>query len=238
MSISLLDYCDYTSLKDGQSDDLGAINEILSQAGKLPVGFCTWQQHVPVLAGLSAVNAVKIKSIVANFPHGTGDLGSFEADLKAANLDPAIQEIDFVFDWQAWAAGDKEAAVAKTAAARALVPNKRFKVIVESGQAQSPEAVCEIAEALLRNVQIDFLKTSTGKTAVGATTEAVAAFLKAMEKTGVTCGVKVSGGVRTEEAAMGYYNQVASFLGKEVLTAMDFRIGTSTLFNGQAAADY
>ena len=64
---------------------------------------------------------------------------------------------------------------------------------------------------------------------MGATSEAVQGMLGAINASGMQCGVKVSGGLRTLEQALFYLNQVKSGLHLDVVHADQFRIGASGL---------
>ena len=79
----------------------------------------------------------------------------------------------------------------------------------------------------------DFIKTSTGKGYPGATFEAAYTMCKAIKTyhsiTGNKVGIKISGGVRTEEDAVRYYTIVKEILGNEWLNKDLFRIGASSL---------
>lgn len=68
------------------------------------------------------------------------------------------------------------------------------------------EKLCEICKEL----QVDFVKTSTGFGAHGATVEAVALMRKTV---GDNIGVKASGGIRSKEDAMNMINAGATRLG-------------------------
>jgi len=75
----------------------------------------------------------------------------------------------------------------------------------------------------------DFLKTSTGKIAIGATPEAARAMLRAIKEVSPQAGIKVSGGVRTIEQAQQYLQLAAEIMGTEWITPEHFRIGASQL---------
>jgi deoxyribose-phosphate aldolase len=81
----------------------------------------------------------------------------------------------------------------------------------------------------------DFVKTSTGKIAEGATPEAAVVMCLAIaeyhRKTGRRIGFKAAGGVRTAADAALYYTIVKEMLGEEWLTPELFRIGASSLAN-------
>ncbi len=75
-----------------------------------------------------------------------------------------------------------------------------------------------------------FLKTSTGKTPQGATLAAVFAIVSAvMDSTyASSCGIKVSGGIKTPLQAQQYAQLAELLMGKAIHKDW-FRIGASTL---------
>src|SRR5919197_1052295 len=81
----------------------------------------------------------------------------------------------------------------------------------------------------------DFIKTSTGKAASGATPGVTLVMLEAIrdyvERTGRPVGMKAAGGVSTSKAALHRLVLVKETLGDEWLTPDRFRIGASSLLN-------
>ena len=81
----------------------------------------------------------------------------------------------------------------------------------------------------------DFIKTSTGKVAVSATTPVALVMLEAVrdfaESTGRLVGVKVAGGIRTSKDAIRYLVLVNETAGSSWLTPDLFRFGASSLLN-------
>jgi len=79
----------------------------------------------------------------------------------------------------------------------------------------------------------DFVKTSTGKTQLGATLEAAEILLNVIKdfnhKTQKWIGLKISGGITSVETALTYCRLVENIMGKDFLTPHYFRIGASSL---------
>jgi deoxyribose-phosphate aldolase len=78
------------------------------------------------------------------------------------------------------------------------------------------------------------LKTSTGKTAVGATPRAAKWVLQAIQADPLArprVGLKVSGGIRRVADARPYLEQCAAVLGSDALQPQRFRIGASSLLD-------
>jgi deoxyribose-phosphate aldolase len=78
------------------------------------------------------------------------------------------------------------------------------------------------------------VKSSTGK-AGPVTRESVSAMLRGIrafhDRTGGRVGIKVAGGVRTAEQALGYVELIRAELGEDWLTPGLFRIGASGLLD-------
>ena len=99
-----------------------------------------------------------------------------------------------------------------------------------AGELKEP-ALIEEASRIGLNEGVDFLKTSTGKTPLGATPEAARVMLQAIaaHPRGAVVGFKASGGVRTVADAQVYIDLVAEVLGPQAVCPARFRIGASGL---------
>ena len=75
------------------------------------------------------------------------------------------------------------------------------------------------------------MKTSTGKSPVSATPEALAAMLAAIADAGRTVGLKPSGGISTADAADAYLAQAEAVMGPDYLAPATFRFGASSLLD-------
>ncbi len=114
-----------------------------------------------------------------------------------------------------------------------------LKVILETGELKSVDKIYD-ASLIAIEAGADFIKTSTGKTAVSATPEAVIVMATAIkdhfERSGERVGIKVAGGVRTPKDAALYYTIVEQILGDEWLAPAYFRIGASSAANSLLSA--
>lgn len=169
---------------------------------------------------------------VANFPDGSADLQRALRD-TAVIVQSGAQEVDLVLPYANLIAGDERPVVQMLSAVRQACPGLLLKVILETGELQS-EALIERACRLALDAGVDFLKTSTGKTPVGATTQAARIMLKAIAtdtSAANRVGFKVSGGVRTVEDAATYIALCQEYLGSTALNSKRFRIGASSLLD-------
>jgi deoxyribose-phosphate aldolase len=143
-----------------------------------------------------------------------------------------VDEIDIVINRGLLLAENFEQAEEELQALRAAAPNVCLKVILETGELLD-EQLIKRATSIAITAGADFVKTSTGKCAIGATPEAVKwmsqIVLEHYEKTGKKVGIKVSGGVKTKADALQYISIVENTLGSSWLKPKLFRIGASSL---------
>jgi len=222
----LVGLIDLTSLT-GDEDD-AAIDALCAKA-VTPAGpvaaVCVYGSKVPSARSRLAPGTVRIAA-VANFPEGGADPGRARAE-SAAAVASGADEIDVVLPWRAWLAGEHAVALSVIAAARAEAPV--LKVILETGALGDPATIGSAGRAALQ-AGADFIKTSTGKRAPGATPQAVQSMLEAIRDHGGG-GIKVSGGVRTPAQAAGYLALAEELLGEGWATPATFRIGASALLD-------
>jgi deoxyribose-phosphate aldolase len=148
---------------------------------------------------------------VIGFPHGTVTTATKVAETIEAVKHGAI-EVDMVMNLGLFASGEYEqvqddiAQVVK--AAKSTNPKAEIKVILETCLWTEEQVVkaCELTEA----AGADFVKTSTGFAASGATTEVISLMRKTV---GDRLGVKASGGVRTLDALIDMAEAGASRVG-------------------------
>jgi deoxyribose-phosphate aldolase len=173
--------------------------------------------------------AVRVAA-VANFPDGSIDVRRTERDVDSI-VQAGADEVDVVLPYRALLAGDEAACVAVLRAARRGSESLTLKVILETGELRADAAI-ERAARLALAEGADFLKTSTGKTAVSATTAAAVVMLRVIAADAAArtrVGFKASGGIRSVADATLYIDAVAQALGAAALTPARFRIGASSL---------
>jgi deoxyribose-phosphate aldolase len=228
---------DLTTLNDGHATAGGAAEvAVLAARARGPFGppaaLCVWPR-LAAFARREAPASVAIAA-VANFPHGGTDVSAAVRD-TAVIVEAGAQEVDLVLPWRSLkagnSAGDTAAVVAVLRAVRRACEGLRLKVILETGEL-ADDALMRRAAALALAEGADFLKTSTGKTPVGATPTAARALLETIASTaGSTAGFKASGGVRTVADAALYAGLVREILGEAALTPQRFRLGASGLLD-------
>jgi deoxyribose-phosphate aldolase len=217
---------DLTSLND--DDDAAAIDTMCRRA-VTPWGsvaaVCVWPRFVAqARAALPASVAV---AAVANFPAGALDLGLALADTRSI-VEAGGNEVDLVLPWRSMLGGEAAAAAALVRAVRAACPQQRLKLIIESGELPLPETIRQASRIGLE-AGVDFLKTSTGKTAHGASLEAARLMLECIAMQPRAVGFKASGGIRTVADAAAYTELARAVLGDSALGSQRLRFGASGL---------
>lgn len=229
LALRILGLIDLTSLED--TDDAAKI-EALAHKGMTRFGpvaaLCVYPRLVS--AARHALGPVEIPiATVVNFPTGTEALEQIKEECRLA-LESGAAEIDLVYPYQQHLHGDGSGAEALVDAIRTFLPKPiKLKVILETGAHPDSRDTLTMADASLR-AGADFLKTSTGKIAKGASLEAVSLLLNRATSVSPPVGVKASGGIRTLEDASQYLDLADKAYGLEV-TRDHFRFGASGLLD-------
>lgn len=169
---------------------------------------CVRSCDVAAAARLVAGTPVVIAAVIG-FPHGAQrpEVKALEARLAIAD---GARELDMVQNVGALRSGDQAAVRDEIAAvlAEARPHGVLVKVILETCFLTPAQivAACRLAE----EAGADFVKTSTGFGAGGATPEAVRTMLDAV---GGRLGVKASGGIRSWDDAVRYLDMGCTRLG-------------------------
>jgi deoxyribose-phosphate aldolase len=221
---------DLTSLND--DDDAARIERLcaraLSRHGAV-AAVCVWPRFVAQARSLLPAS-VRVCA-VANFPAGALDASLALRDTQSV-LDAGGDEVDLVLPWRALLQGQVLQAAQLVAQVRRACAGRTLKLIVESG-ALPDEAALLAACALGLGEGVDFLKTSTGKTAQGATPEAARRMCAAIAAHARhdQVGFKASGGVRSVADAAVYLEIVRQQLGAAALQPARLRLGASALLD-------
>lgn len=221
---------DLTSLGDNDSaNDMFDLLDVVTYREASVAALCVYPQFIELLS--EEVSPEKIKLVtVANFPAGDESKEEIQFALNEI-LELPVQEVDFVLPYRRLFEGKSEEVISilqyvvQTCHERDVL----VKVILESGIFENKEILYTTAMMVLE-CGADFLKTSTGKVNIGARLEDVSVFCEAIKDYGdLTRGIKVSGGIRSVEDALKFYDLVAREMGEDWITASQFRIGTSQL---------
>lgn len=223
---------DLTSLNESDTESSIAFfsEKALSSLGHV-AAVCVYPTFVRQMSAQFFNTAIKVATVV-NFPEGDLSLEMSLIEIGRALQDGA-QEIDVVFPYQRYLAGERQYAQRYISSCKAACgEHVLLKVILETGALQD---IAIIADATYDAIAAgaDFVKTSTGKIPEGATLEAVATMLLVVKHSQSqvkrTLGVKVSGGVRTAEDAVKYLELAKLVMGRDWAMPATFRIGASKL---------
>ena len=226
---------DLTDLSETCSDPgLDALcRKALTPLGPV-AAICIWPQFVDRARDILRGTPVRIATVV-NFPSGDEDIERV-VDAAEEAVGDGADEIDCVLPYRAFLSGNGQRAKDLVEGVRDVVDGGRtLKVILETGALGDPARI-EGAVRLAIAAGADFLKTSTGKSAISATPEAAEAMLSAIRAAGRPVGLKVSGGIRTLEAAKTYLDLADRIMGAGWATPRTFRIGATTLYDALVAA--
>ena len=221
---------DLTSL--GEDDTPERVEALCASAvgpGGWPASVCVYPEHIgTVRRALDAAGATGVKvATVVNFPDGGDDPARASRETRRA-VAAGADEVDMVLPWRALSSGDETVAARVVAACREASPDRVLKVILETGALGDPVLI-RAASRLALDGGADFIKTSTGKVAIGASPGAARVMLEAIRERGGRAGLKVSGGVRTLADAAVYLELVDATMGAGWATPRHFRIGASGL---------
>jgi len=148
--------------------------------------------------------------IAVGYPHGAHltETKLLEID---QGLDLGADEFDMVANIGRLKSGEGIAVAKEIERCRRATKDKIFKVIIETGWLSDDEK--RLAARIVADAGVDFVKTSTGIVAPGATVADIKLLYEAVDG---SIGVKASGGIRTFDQAM------------EMIAAGASRIGTSS----------
>ncbi len=202
---------------------------------------CVYPPFVESVGLVVDGSPMRITSVAGGFPASQTFM-----EVKALEVAMAIEsgadEIDVVISVGKVLAGEYDEAKGELELLRQECGEEdgaTLKVILETGELKSVEKIYD-ASVIAIEAGADFIKTSTGKSAVSATPEAVLVMCHAIkdhfDKCGEMVGIKVAGGVRTPQDAALYYTIIEEVLGEAWLTPEYFRIGASSAANALLSA--
>ena len=197
---------------------------------------CVYPSLVGVAKEALNGSGVKTASVATGFPAGQVSLEAKLRDTEDA-VEAGADEIDMVISREAFLAGDDARVMAEIVAVKERAGGAGgpiLKVILETAELGSYDHVRH-ASMIAMEAGADFIKTSTGKAASGATPGVCLVMLEAIrdyaERAGRIVGFKAAGGVSTSKAALHRLVLVKETLGDEWLTPERIRIGASSVLN-------
>jgi deoxyribose-phosphate aldolase len=238
--MSILSLIDLTSLNttDNKSHIIhftGKVNSFSGRFSNIPnvAAICVFPNFVAVVKEKLKAKNVKIASVAGSFPTSQTFRSLKVTECKMA-VEAGADEIDVVIPVGAFLGNDFASVADEIREIKGAIGGRQLKVIVESGLLGDSEHIFR-ASMIAMDAGADFVKTSTGKTAVSATPEAAFVICRAISdfysETGIRVGFKAAGGIVTAADAIIYYQIVNYCLGEEWLNNTLFRIGASRLAN-------
>ena len=190
---------------------------------------CVYPAMVECVKETLTREGVEIAAVTSGFPASQTFIEVKVAETALA-VAAGATEVDVVLSVGKFMDGNHSDVFDELTELKEAARGAKMKVILETGELGNAKSIKQAA-LLAMAAGADFVKTSTGKTAVGATPEAVCVMCHAAkefyDKCGVKVGIKVSGGVRKAEDAIRYYTLVKEILGKD----WEMRFGCSKLID-------
>jgi deoxyribose-phosphate aldolase len=230
LAIRTLRLLDLTDLNDGCREDHieALIQKALTPHGPV-AAICIWPQFVTLAKARLKGKGVKVATVI-NFPKGGDDVERAIEDTAEA-IDDGADEIDLVMPYRALIEGDDLTVRSMIGEVRDEIDDAgRLKVILETGMLPDQSLVRKASEIAI-DCGADFIKTSTGKTPVSATPDAVNTMLSVIKAADRTVGLKPSGGIRTLADANLYLGLVDAAMGPVWASPTTFRFGASGLYD-------
>ncbi len=221
---------DYTSLKE--TDNEKTI-ESFCQKANTPLGsvaaVCLYLKFVKFAKNLLQDSKILVATVV-NFPKGEQNIATVKEQIKTA-LNEGADEIDLVIPYREYIqSGKSPQAILLVQEAKNICKNNCLKVILETGELKKKDLILAASkDAIFAGA--DFIKTSTGKTNIGATKEAVEIMLQAIQTSKNKVGLKISGGIREQFQVNEYLALAEKICGKDFIHPNSFRIGASSLLD-------
>jgi deoxyribose-phosphate aldolase len=194
---------------------------------------CVYPTMVRAACDAVAGSGVHVASVATGFPAGQTPLATRLEEVRLAVADGA-DEIDMVISREAYLSGDDARVVDEIEQIKDACGDAYLKVILETVELGSYDHIRH-ASMLAMDAGADFIKTSTGKAAEGATPGVILVMLEAIrdytQRTGRVVGMKPAGGVSDSKAALGVLVLVKETLGDRWLSPDLLRIGASSVLN-------
>ncbi len=225
----LIGSLDLTSLNHDDTEE--KISSLCAKAST-PYGtaaaVCVYPEWVSLARKLLKKTPIKVATVV-NFPAGGNDFKLLKEEIKKS-LSSGADEIDAVFPYRDFLAGNLDVCRRFLDITQRECAKHTAKIILETGELKHISTI-SAAVKLCLEYDINFIKTSTGKTPVSATIGAANIILETIRDSGRDVGFKASGGIKTFEEARKYLILSEVILGADWPNPQHFRIGASSLLD-------
>ena len=241
---TLFGLLDLTSLNTDDNDLTARrlsqlLNEFPGHFPGLPqvAAVCVYPTLVEEIRNNLTNKAVRLASVGTGFPSSQTFLAVKLAECELLTK-KGVDEIDVVIPVGRLIAGENSQVMHELLLVREICKNVTLKVILETGLLKNAPQI-RLASLIAMEAGADFIKTSTGKTAISATPEAAYTMACAIRdfhrRTEKRVGIKTAGGIVEIRDALVYHALVKSVLGEEWIHPGLFRIGASRLANNLLA---
>ncbi len=233
-----LQLMDLTSLNDDDTPEkiIKLCHQARTEAGNT-AAICIYPRFIPLAR--KTLNSLNLNDVtiatVTNFPAGGDDIDIAVTETKAA-IAYGADEVDVVFPYKAFMAGDEEIGAELVRCCKAACGNSAIlKVIIETGELKDPSLIRKASDICIE-AGADFIKTSTGKVSVNATPESARIMLEAIRDSGKKqVGFKPAGGIRSAEDAALHLELAEEIMGKGWADRNHYRFGASSLLGNLLA---
>jgi len=235
----LISFIDLTTLEGADNADKirslvekARINERYESLDNV-AAICVYPSLVRIARKELGDTGIKLASVAAGFPSGQISVNIKIEEIRYA-IEEGADELDVVISRGKLLEGNEQEVFEELCLMKQAAGGRHLKVILETGELKTINMIRK-ASILSLLAGADFIKTSTGKIAVGATETAFVVMADSAKEyyniTGRRVGIKAAGGIRTPDQALKYYQLLKNILGEEWLTPDLFRIGASSLLD-------
>jgi len=235
----LISFIDLTTLEGADNADKirslvekARINERYESLDNV-AAICVYPSLVRIARKELGDTGIKLASVAAGFPSGQILVNIKIEEIRYA-IEEGADELDVVISRGKLLEGNEQEVFEELCLMKQAAGGRHLKVILETGELKTINMIRK-ASILSLLAGADFIKTSTGKIAVGATETAFVVMADSAKEyyniTGRRVGIKAAGGIRTPDQALKYYQLLKNILGEEWLTPDLFRIGASSLLD-------
>lgn len=229
IATNLISCLDLTSLNH---DDTEEKITSLCQKAITPFGnvaaVCIYPEWISLAKKQLKKSSVRIATVV-NFPGGGNDYKQMKEEIKKS-LNNGADEIDAVFPYNDFLSGNIDSCRRFLEIIQRECHKHTSKIILETGELKHTSKIAQ-ATSLCLEYDINFIKTSTGKTPISATISAANIILETIRDSGKNTGFKASGGIKEFEDARKYFILSEVILGSNWVNSEHFRIGASSLLD-------
>lgn len=194
---------------------------------------CVYPTFATLVSSKLKNTTVNTACVAGAFPSGQSSLAIKLQEIAWA-IEQGATEIDMVISRGKLLEKNYQEVFDEIVAIKKCCGKVHLKVIIESGELKNNLNI-RIASDLAMYAGADFIKTSTGKIAEGATYNSVYIMLQAIndfyKATGIKVGMKPAGGIADIDTATNHLKLVEKTVGTAWLNNHLFRFGASRLAN-------